>query len=504
MRFEPLIRSMFLCLAVPLAACSGMGGTGAEPLDTADALTDHGPAWDPGHNDVFTDPGTVPDPGLVADPGADPWDPGSVIDPGPETDIITKTCEGLTCIATCTVDEECPPDHVCVVYAEGCCSHCGIVCAGDCGLSGAEYCAGEAPDELCEKGTIDLEDLGACWFEMTYTGEDGVDVLPVSGCSDFIGNLDNNACGIQYKLDTQTFLVACNWCGQVPYKEDFCCQPDCTDKECGDDGCGGTCGTCAVGCVCASGQCLGCGSDQEEMKPFCLHVPPVVTAGTTFPVAIYGNMECSVFDHVEVEVIQEAPGTYEVGVKVIGKPDPEIICVGFEVCELWMWNYLGIAWVQAQGPGTYHVTAGDQERTILASSGAMTEPACQDDCAIPLLESVDWTITHASEGAMVWGCNAYEDYDLEVSFDGQCQDYVIESSEYLMFQQPAKVKHCTDSLVLFESKSFPLADMSATVCQRPNPSGQTWWAMLGTITGVEWAGTASGLFLFEGWEPQAP
>lgn len=38
------------------------------------------------------------------------------------------------------------------------------------------------------------------------------------------------------------------------------CLPQCTGKQCGSDGCDGTCGTCAPGCTCsAQGQCLGCG-----------------------------------------------------------------------------------------------------------------------------------------------------------------------------------------------------------------------------------------------------
>ncbi|MBM4353201.1 MAG: hypothetical protein FJ109_05290 [Deltaproteobacteria bacterium] len=36
------------------------------------------------------------------------------------------------------------------------------------------------------------------------------------------------------------------------------CTPDCTDKECGDDGCGGSCGVCEAGCTCSSeGKCVG-------------------------------------------------------------------------------------------------------------------------------------------------------------------------------------------------------------------------------------------------------
>jgi hypothetical protein len=41
-----------------------------------------------------------------------------------------------------------------------------------------------------------------------------------------------------------------------------CCTPACTGKLCGDDGCGGTCGTCPASYGCYDGRCLvdeGCG-----------------------------------------------------------------------------------------------------------------------------------------------------------------------------------------------------------------------------------------------------
>jgi hypothetical protein len=33
------------------------------------------------------------------------------------------------------------------------------------------------------------------------------------------------------------------------------CQWDCTNKECGNDGCGGSCGTCDPGQSCKDGKC---------------------------------------------------------------------------------------------------------------------------------------------------------------------------------------------------------------------------------------------------------
>lgn len=43
------------------------------------------------------------------------------------------------------------------------------------------------------------------------------------------------------------------------------CIPQCDGKECGDDGCGGQCGQCDFGCVCADGTCIGsCGECIPE------------------------------------------------------------------------------------------------------------------------------------------------------------------------------------------------------------------------------------------------
>ena len=41
------------------------------------------------------------------------------------------------------------------------------------------------------------------------------------------------------------------------------CEPNCLNKECGDDGCGGSCGTCGKGSDCEGSQCVNnsCYSD---------------------------------------------------------------------------------------------------------------------------------------------------------------------------------------------------------------------------------------------------
>lgn len=36
------------------------------------------------------------------------------------------------------------------------------------------------------------------------------------------------------------------------------CEPDCTGKQCGSDGCGGSCGACSGSAMCQNGQCTQC------------------------------------------------------------------------------------------------------------------------------------------------------------------------------------------------------------------------------------------------------
>jgi hypothetical protein len=45
------------------------------------------------------------------------------------------------------------------------------------------------------------------------------------------------------------------------------CRPDCTDRTCGDDGCGGSCGTCSDISACEAGVCIcndgACESNED-------------------------------------------------------------------------------------------------------------------------------------------------------------------------------------------------------------------------------------------------
>ena len=52
-----------------------------------------------------------------------------------------------------------------------------------------------------------------------------------------------------------------DWCLCIDPNE---CVPDCTDRECGDDGCGGTCGECTGTETCELGECLDQDPPRDE------------------------------------------------------------------------------------------------------------------------------------------------------------------------------------------------------------------------------------------------
>ena len=110
---------------------------------------------------------------------------------------------------------------------------------------------------LCKEGTCDTE--GAC-----------VGTLKPSFC------LIDGVCHTNSEKHTQNPCLECQagvnsggWsnvaqgtpCGQAGWvcHEGTCCQPDCAGKNCGENGCGGTCGECVGGVDCVAGVCqTGC------------------------------------------------------------------------------------------------------------------------------------------------------------------------------------------------------------------------------------------------------
>ncbi len=100
------------------------------------------------------------------------------------------------------------------------------------------------PQESCQTCAADCGECPDCQPECTYR-ECGTD-----GC--------DGSCGV---------------CGAgLMCEQGYCvCEPACDGKQCGDDGCGGNCGSCDDGHSCTTDTCLPDGSCENEVKDgYCL------------------------------------------------------------------------------------------------------------------------------------------------------------------------------------------------------------------------------------------
>ncbi len=167
-------------------------------------------------------------------------------------------CKSGMCEPSCVIDcegKECGPDG----------------CNGICGLCG--------PDEACFGGTCqtawDCETLLNCAWDCA----DGDET-----CTDACWNQSSPEAQSQYIKIWECVIDVCGpqppeecpgqaiWYGECRDEYDSCrdCTPQCTGKQCGPDGCGGTCGSCPTGYLCdefgycdcmASCQGKECGND---------------------------------------------------------------------------------------------------------------------------------------------------------------------------------------------------------------------------------------------------
>ena len=87
------------------------------------------------------------------------------------------------------------------------------------------------------------------------------------------------------------------------------CTPNCGGKECGDDGCDGSCGSCGLGMNCQDGGCLrGCDSPDCGLSKSCVFAngTPALCGGTlTFETSLNGQ---SLNVNVDIEDMFAAAG----------------------------------------------------------------------------------------------------------------------------------------------------------------------------------------------------
>ena len=177
---------------------------------------------------------------------------GDCIDPN----ACTPTCDGKSCgsdgcggtCGTCKSDESCTAGK-CVT------STCVPNCAGkQCGTDGCGGDCGKCPEnQTCDAQghCVTLGDCGTLTYEGTCNGD------TVQWCEgSTVKEQDCKGFGDDYK---------CAWVeSQGSYWCTNKCQATCDGKECGDDGCGGDCGSCPGEETCNNnGLCIAPGGGGE-------------------------------------------------------------------------------------------------------------------------------------------------------------------------------------------------------------------------------------------------
>ncbi len=172
-------------------------------------------------------------------------------------------CDNFKCVACSCEGKECGDDG------------CGNSC-GDCG-------EGACVDGKCNNMpgcvTLGTPTCGGCPCEACvceldpYCCETAWDGICVGECiNDCGGCPELKNCG-DGKCQTEEF-ENCSTCagdcacadGESCFKG-ACCTPSCEGKECGDDGCGGSCGTCEAGFGCKEGTCVESTGPAECLGP---------------------------------------------------------------------------------------------------------------------------------------------------------------------------------------------------------------------------------------------
>ena len=198
---------------------------------------------------------TCPDP-LVCDPETVTCVDCLVDDDCPEG----FECKDKTCVEipkSCNEGGECPPGTVCDVDSNTC-----LECLSDGDCADDSYCdiaTHTCQKKLCEpeykdcvgNAVVVCRDNGGGWdlLQTCPTGWACVDGECVEDCT---SDCDGKECGPN----------GCGGsCGQCA-DDEVCsiwgqctCIPNCLDKQCGNDGCGGSCGSCPLGYVCSNGAC---------------------------------------------------------------------------------------------------------------------------------------------------------------------------------------------------------------------------------------------------------
>lgn len=168
------------------------------------------------------------------------------------------SCDGSTCgpdgcggvCGTCENGQTCSGSGAC----ETCTPNCGGLSCGDDGCGGV--CGSCSVNATCLDGACarspggpcgNITFQGCCETTLVWCENDVLQLQPCDGpCgwnADGFDGMGWHECGFSGADPT----------GQVALG---CCDPVCSGKRCGDDGCGGSCGACAVDMVCEAFDCV--------------------------------------------------------------------------------------------------------------------------------------------------------------------------------------------------------------------------------------------------------
>ncbi len=178
---------------------------------------------------------------------------------GPCTpDCTGKACGDDGCGGSCGT---CPVDKDCVA---GACVVGGVSCVG--------HCNGSADTCDCDPACFALD---SCCTDVCTACPD------LAGCK-----CGDGACSVAFGEDCTTCPADCKCgCGET-CSAGKCVSTKCDGKECGSDGCGGSCGTCSIppGATCAANVMCLSGKCSWNIQPyFCLVGSICVPSGTINP-----------------------------------------------------------------------------------------------------------------------------------------------------------------------------------------------------------------------------
>ena len=256
--------------------------------------------------------------------------PGGVCDPATGTCVAcleAGDCPGAD--EVCTFEKTCKPYHLCS-YDSDCwaygmlCDHEGGVCE-ECVVSWSCPQAFWCQDNQCVPDICTAWSTACVGKQVIQCAADGSGWDPVQTCG--LGEIcENGACLWSCVSDPGCIMPGLVLCSEDHLTLQVCtevnaaclkwgypgtcppgtwcvdggcqCKPSCAGKECGSDGCGGSCGGCPGGLLCSSGIC----SEECDSDPGCdaTGQTQCVDGGGAF--AVCGQVGPSCFQWVDLVV----------------------------------------------------------------------------------------------------------------------------------------------------------------------------------------------------------